>query len=108
MPICDGLEATRQVRQIESTRALHGEKQTPVPIIALSGNALTEQVKEAFEAGVSDYLLKPTKKADLVKTLTYWEGVIHSGEEHLPMSSTTRAVARLAQVKPAKADSDVT
>lgn len=118
MPVLDGLELTRLVRETENTRALatndntaaehiteetsSQEPQNPqtkhkqhrsIPIIALSGNALTEQLAEAFEAGVSDYLLKPTKKVDLVKTLRYWEEIVHRGDVHQPMSESTRNIA---------------
>lgn len=118
MPVLDGLELTRLVREIETTRNLksggegmsNGTSQQAnnhqgIPIIALSGNALTEQVAEAFEAGVSDYLLKPTKKANLVKTLQYWEDIVHKGGLHQPMAESVRTIAKGVIRKPARAGS---
>lgn len=124
MPVLDGLELTRLVRETENTRAPGSSNNTAakdntekasqqqeeqqqrqhpqtkhkqhqsIPIIALSGNALTEQVAEAFEAGVSDYLLKPTKKVDLIKTLRYWEEIVHRGDVHQPMSESAKNIAK--------------
>jgi len=90
MPVMGGLEATKLIREAEmAARSGH----SPIPIIALSGNSLTDQVAKAFEVGVSDYLLKPAKKADLMNTLKYWEGVVHREEEHQPMGETLRRIA---------------
>jgi response regulator of citrate/malate metabolism len=43
-----------------------------------------EQVTDALSAGISDYLVKPCKRADLARTLAHWERVIHTGAEHKP------------------------
>jgi len=57
------------------------------PIIALSGNALKEQIDDAMAVGTSDYLVKPCKRADLAKTLGYWEKVVHTGAPHKAMKA---------------------
>jgi len=49
MPVMDGLEATRRLRQ----------SALAVPIIACSAGALAEERQAAIEAGANDYLLKP-------------------------------------------------
>lgn len=53
MPEMDGMEATSRIRGMKrrDSRA--------VPIIAMSANAFVEDKTAAFEAGVSDYLVKP-------------------------------------------------
>ncbi|KAJ9619856.1 hypothetical protein H2203_008129 [Taxawa tesnikishii (nom. ined.)] len=78
MPIMDGLEATRLMREFEAAHATR----IRTPIIALSGNALKDQVDQAMVAGTSDYLVKPCKRADLARTLKYWEHVVHTGAPH--------------------------
>jgi response regulator of citrate/malate metabolism len=49
-----------------------------------------EQVTDAWSAGISDYLIKPCKQADLARTLSHWEHVVHTGAEHKPMSDKMR------------------
>lgn len=49
MPILDGVEATRKIRQMNAT----------VPIIALSAAVIEDEVQRAIEAGVQDFVLKP-------------------------------------------------
>jgi CheY-like chemotaxis protein len=51
MPNADGLEATRQIRQIRGYRH--------TPIIAMTANAFAEDKARCFAAGMSDFLVKP-------------------------------------------------
>jgi two-component system, sensor histidine kinase len=60
MPEMDGLAATRSIRA-------GGFAQ--LPIIALTANAFPEDVKSCREAGMSDFLAKPLRKAALVAAL---------------------------------------
>ena len=55
MPVMNGSEATRRIREIEK---LYGVR---IPIIALTANT-GEEAKMALEAGMDDYLVKPIKK----------------------------------------------
>ena len=63
MPEMDGLEATRVIRTKE--RELGAPS---LPIIGLSANAMSEHRDDAMSAGMTDYLSKPIRKAELVKT----------------------------------------
>lgn len=83
----DGLEATRRMRDFEEAH-LNGHR---TPIIALSGNALKEQIDDAMSMGTSDYLIKPCKQADLARTLQYWEQIVHTGASHKPLLHTRPA-----------------
>jgi CheY-like chemotaxis protein len=56
MPVMDGYEATRQIRQFN----------TDVVIIAQTAYALTGDRETAIEAGCNDYISKPIKKAELM------------------------------------------
>jgi two-component system sensor histidine kinase BarA len=67
MPVMDGIEATRKIRQLES---LHG---THVPIIALTAHALAEQRQNMLMSGLDDYLSKPATEQQLLQMLEKWQ-----------------------------------
>ncbi|MEO6340947.1 MAG: ATP-binding protein [Caulobacteraceae bacterium] len=54
MPEMDGVEATRAIRALEEASGA-----APIPIIALSANAMSHQVKEYMEAGMTAHVAKP-------------------------------------------------
>jgi signal transduction histidine kinase/CheY-like chemotaxis protein/HPt (histidine-containing phosphotransfer) domain-containing protein len=54
MPLMDGFEATRRIRAAEA----EGGRE-PVPIVALTANALQGDRERCLEAGMSDFISKP-------------------------------------------------
>ena len=70
MPLMDGLEATREIRRWERIQGeqTQGERQ-PVPIVALTANALAGDRERCTAAGMTDYLAKPILKAQLADAL---------------------------------------
>jgi CheY-like chemotaxis protein len=63
MPEMDGLEATRQIRSMETGTGRH------VPIIALTAGAFKEEREKCFAAGMDDFLTKPVEKEKIVSVL---------------------------------------
>lgn len=62
MPIMDGLEATRQIRQLSSPLK-------NIPIIALTANAIKEEVAKCYDAGMYDFVTKPFDTNVLLKKI---------------------------------------
>jgi two-component system sensor histidine kinase/response regulator len=65
MPIMDGFDATRRIRQMQA-----GGPRTP--IIALTAAVLEEERQQCYEAGMDDFLSKPLSPADLKRALRNW------------------------------------
>ena len=68
MPVMDGLEATRAIRQLERVDA------KSVPIIAMTANAFEEDKKACLEAGMNEHIGKPINRGQLKKILASWSG----------------------------------
>ncbi|MBF0445488.1 MAG: response regulator, partial [Magnetococcales bacterium] len=64
MPVMDGYEATRNIRKHEKKT---GSK--PVPIIALTAQALREDLEKTIAAGCDFYLTKPVRKTQLIEAI---------------------------------------
>jgi len=64
MPVMDGYEATRQMRNHEIRMKL-----TETPIVALTANALNGDDQACFEVGMNDYMSKPFSEAMLLRIL---------------------------------------
>ena len=60
MPVMDGLEATARIRAMEAERG-----RPPCPVIALTANASAADRARGEDVGVSRFLAKPIRKADL-------------------------------------------
>ena len=65
MPVMDGYEATRKIREFEA-----GRKR--IPIIALTAHAMKGADDECRAAGMDAYLSKPIDKEQLEKSLQRW------------------------------------
>ena len=61
MPKMNGLEATKQIRQLSAYR--------DTPIIAMTANAFVEDKALCIEAGMNDFLVKPFNPDTLFATL---------------------------------------
>jgi signal transduction histidine kinase/CheY-like chemotaxis protein len=67
MPEMDGFEATRSIRDRNSTVRDHD-----VPVIAMTANAFPEDRARALACGMNDFLAKPVDRSALAAVLTKW------------------------------------
>lgn len=65
MPILNGYEATKKIRQYEA----ENKKDPGIPIICLSGNSREEHKEKAISVGFNDYLTKPYQKDTLLQKI---------------------------------------
>ena len=70
MPVMDGYEATRRIREIEAAADDVSKKR--IIIIALTGHALQEDRGKCLDAGMDDYLAKPFNIQQLRSVLDKW------------------------------------
>lgn len=76
MPLVDGFEATRLIREGERREA-GTSSPSPlaprhIPIVALTANAMHGDRERCLAAGMDDYLAKPVRKEDLKAVLDRW------------------------------------
>ncbi|OEC36572.1 Signal transduction histidine kinase [Pseudomonas cuatrocienegasensis] len=64
MPVMDGYEASRRIRQ--------DVRYADLPIIALTANALPDERERCRAAGMNDYLAKPFRRDELASLLNQW------------------------------------
>ena len=66
MPVMNGHEATRAIRNQEQESIEH------VPIIAVTAHAIAGDKQNCLDAGMDDYLAKPVSPAILEDKIDYW------------------------------------
>jgi PAS domain S-box-containing protein len=72
MPVMDGVTATRCIRALPDSFK-------NIPIIAMTGNVLPQQVRSFLEAGMNDHVGKPIERAKLYSSVRRW---ISKSEAH--------------------------
>lgn len=68
MPVMDGFDACRLIRAAEKEQ--NADK--PVPVIALTANALEDTREQCEQAGMDEFLTKPVIPEILIKSLKTW------------------------------------
>jgi PAS domain S-box-containing protein len=65
MPEMDGLQATQVIRNLQAECAA-------VPIVAMTANAVKEDLESCLDVGMNDYLTKPVSRHDLITMTSKW------------------------------------
>jgi signal transduction histidine kinase/DNA-binding response OmpR family regulator/HPt (histidine-containing phosphotransfer) domain-containing protein len=69
MPVMDGFEAARAIRERE---AQTGGR---VPIVAMTAHAMAGYREVCLQAGMDGYITKPLRVADMARALSRWSGI---------------------------------
>ncbi len=92
MPVCDGLQATRQIRKSKNN----------TPILGLTANVFQEDINRCLEAGMDDHLGKPYTEEDLYHIIDKW---VFKNETHnariQPSFSNYAFIEKLSKNDPA-------
>jgi len=67
MPVMDGLEATRKIRDPNSAVLNH-----QIPVIAVTAGVMQRNRERCMEAGMNDYIAKPVSPQTLAEVLAKW------------------------------------
>jgi PAS domain S-box-containing protein len=90
MPVMDGLEATRQIRNLDKGKT--------IPIIGMTAAAFSKDRDNSLKAGMSDFITKPIRRNVLINKVKRWVlGVDHDSpipEEEPPQPPTGNSVLR--------------
>lgn len=66
MPVMNGHQATRKIRELETSTGTH------VPIIGVTAHALESDRELCFQVGMDDYLSKPISPEALENKIRHW------------------------------------
>lgn len=69
LPVMDGMEATRILKQDEQTKA--------ITIVALTANVMPGDKDKIMEAGCCDFIAKPFRLHDFLNKITGYLGRLH-------------------------------
>ena len=69
MPGMDGFEATREIRRLEATGELQRPTKAPLPIVALTAQAVHGDRQRCLDAGMNEYVAKPIDRDQLLRTI---------------------------------------
>ena len=104
MPVMDGYEATRQIRNWE----LDQPQSKRVPIVALTANALVGDAETCRASGMDDHLAKPYSRKQLSAVMARWlpAHLVENAEDiALSGPAPLSAAAELRKTKPLALDS---
>lgn len=87
MPVMDGYEASRKIREIEKQIAGPDSAPERIPIIAMTAHAVSGIREKCIQAGMDDYISKPLRRNDLIAMADKW--TLSKTGRHEPRPSLT-------------------
>jgi len=117
MPEMDGYEATQEIRKRETSfvagdsslvnrdSSLGNDErrdtsdQQPIPIIALTANAMAEDRERCLVAGMDDFLTKPVKLDVLERMLKQWLGRVPSNNPEASISQNQQSAGTVSSTE---------
>jgi len=88
MPVMDGLEATRKIREWEQTKA----DGSHIPVIALTAGALKEEQQRALESGMDEFMSKPIERKKLEAYMSKYLKKKDNPDDHFHYSDFLEAL----------------
>jgi PAS domain S-box-containing protein len=103
MPVMDGLEATRRIRNYElrirnQAQTCDSASSFVIPIIAMTAHAMQGYREKCLAAGMNDYVSKPVSPQELVDRLRKWlpknqdEGECIQNEQNTEKSDESKTI----------------
>ncbi|KAF3046875.1 hypothetical protein E8E12_004755 [Didymella heteroderae] len=69
MPVVDGYEATRRIRNDED---LFDERTRALPIVAITASGLQSDKERCWEVGMDDFICRPVERKTLINAVLKW------------------------------------
>ena len=68
MPVMDGYEAARSIRDMEMTRPDAAD----IPVIAMTANAFDDDRRKSLEAGMNEHITKPIDREKMITLIAQY------------------------------------
>ena len=91
MPVMDGFEATRRIRQ--------DPRFANLPILAMTANAMAGDKEKCLECGMNDHIPKPIDVAQLFLTMAQWIKPAHPEVKPLSLISDTETLPDIPELE---------
>ncbi|MDN2711373.1 response regulator [Janthinobacterium sp. SUN118] len=95
MPVMDGYQATRKLRQ--------DPRYSNLPVIAMTANAMVGDKEKCLDAGMNDFIAKPIDVAQLFGTLARWIAPAMPQEVNVAVAQADAELPVVAGLKMAEA-----